>query len=95
MKPLTVVTGIVLGTCLSIALSLGAVLLIFVVLGDEYPRLGYERPALLGSLAIFLSMTVVSGLSFYSLLVHHPARWYAQVALWAGTAATTWYYLPD
>src|SRR5690606_27629872 len=39
MRPLTVITGIVLGSCVSISVSLGAVLFIFLVLGDEYPRL--------------------------------------------------------
>lgn len=94
MKPLTVITGIVLGTCLSIALSLAAVMLIFLVLGDEHPRINYEFPALIGSSAIFLGMTAVAAVSFYSLLIGHPGRLIAQIALWLGVAATVYYYWP-
>ncbi len=94
MKPLTVVTGIVLGTCLSIAVSLAAVMCIFLILGDEHPRIDYEFPALLGSFAIFLGMTAVAAVSFYSLLIGHPGRFVAQALLWLGVAATVYYYWP-
>ena len=94
MRPLAVVNGIILGTCLSIAVSLGAVLCMFVLLGDDYPRLDYEFGALTTSLAIFVGMTAISGLSFYGILRKHPARALAQGALWAGIAATAYYYWP-
>ena len=87
MKPLTVVTGIVLGTCLSIAVSLAAVLLIFVILGDEYPRLEYEFGALVTSLAIFTAMTAISAVSFYWMLTGHRQRYAAQVVMWLGVVA--------
>ena len=94
MRPLTVINGIVLGTCLSIAVSLAAVVLMFLVLDDEYPRLGYEFRALITSMAIFLAMTAIAAVSFYGLLKNHPARHVAQIALWAGVLATTYYYWP-
>ena len=94
MRPLTVITGILLGSCLSIALSLALVVIVFLVLGDDYPRLQFEFRALILSMLIFFVMTIISAGSFYTLLTHHRWRHYAQVLLWAGVAATTWYYLP-
>jgi len=92
MKPLTVVTGIILGSCLSIALSLAAVLLMFLVLGEDYPRVEHEFGALTTSLGIFVCMTAVSAMSFYSLLIRHRARLPAQLAMWFGLALTGLYY---
>jgi hypothetical protein len=94
MHPLTVITGIVLGSCLSITLSLGAVLFIFLLLGDDHPRLGDEFGALINSLLIFTAMTVISGLSFYSMLIRHGWRRGAQILMWLGIAATGAYFWP-
>jgi hypothetical protein len=94
MRPLTVITGIVLGSSLSITVSLGAVLFIFLVLGDDHPRLGDEFGALIGSLLIFTAMTLISGLSFYSILIRHEWRRGAQILMWLGVAATGAYYWP-
>jgi hypothetical protein len=94
MRPLTVITGIVLGSCLSITVSLGAVLLMFLLLGNEYPRLSAEFGGLLASMLIFLSMTGVSALSFYVLLKEHPQWQWAQAFMWTGLLATGYYYWP-
>jgi hypothetical protein len=94
MRPLTVITGIVLGSCLSITVSLGAVLLMFLLLGNEYPRLSAEFGGLLASILIFLLMTGFSATSFYALLKEQPWRYWAQAIMWAGLAATGWYYWP-
>jgi hypothetical protein len=94
MRPLTAIIGIVLGSCLAITVSLAAVLFVFVVLGDDYPRLQHEFRPLLMSLLIFLGMTVLSGLSFYSLIIEHRARYWALAVMLTGLAATIVYYLP-
>jgi len=94
MRPLTVVTGILLGSCLSIAVSLAAVLFIFVLLDDEFPRLSYEFRDLVTSLFIFMGMTAISALSFYWMLIAHPKRKFAQWFLWAGLVATVYFYWP-
>lgn len=94
MRPLTVITGILLGSCLAITVSLAAVLVVFLILGDEYPRVQTEFDSLVSSFLIFLGMTAISAGSFYTLLINHAARFVAQAAMWAGLAATTWYYLP-
>lgn len=94
MRPLAVIIGILLGSCLAITVSLAAVLFVFVVLGDDYPRLQHEFIPLRNSLFIFLGMTIISGLSFYSVIIRHKARYWALAIMLIGLAATTWYYLP-
>lgn len=94
MRPLTMITGIVLGSCLAISVSLAMVLIVFLVLGDEYPRLQNEFRALLTSMVIFLGMTIISAGSFYSLIINHRGRFWMQGLMWLGLAATTWYYSP-
>lgn len=94
MRPLTVITGFVMGTCVSIAVSLLFVLIVFTIIGDDYPRVQHEFGPLTKSLGIFTAMTIISVGSFYALVVHHPARYAGQVALWLGVLATGWYYWP-
>ena len=79
---------------LSIWVSLMLVLIVFLVLGDEYPRLQHEFRPLLASMIIFLGMTIISAASFYSLIIGHSRRYLAQALMWVGLAATTWYYWP-
>lgn len=94
MRPLTAVTLIILGSCLAITVSLGAVIIIVLVLGDEYPRLQNEFSALLESLGIFFNMTVISAVSFYTSLKTHKARFWSQAVMWLGLLTTGWYYWP-
>lgn len=94
MRPLTAVTLIVLGSCFAITFSLSAVTIVFLVLRDEYPRLQHEFGALLSSLGIFVVMTAISAMSFYTLVRHHPGRIWAQVLMWLGLTVTGAYYWP-
>lgn len=94
MRPLTVITGFVLGSCLSVAVSLAAVLVMFLFLGDDYPRLQYEFRGLVASFLIFLAMTAISAMSFYSLLKGLRYRHAWQAAMWTGVLAVGFYYWP-
>lgn len=94
MRPLTAITLIILGSCFAITVSLTAVIIVILVLGDEYPRLQREFDPLLSSLAIFLGMTAICGMSFYGQLKNHSARYWEQAAMWAGLILTGWYYWP-
>lgn len=94
MRPLTVITGVILGSCLSIAVSLAMVLIVVLIIGDESPRLEREFTPLLRSLLIFVGMTVIGAGSFYALLRRHRLRLVAQLVLWLGVVATGWYYWP-
>ncbi len=94
MRPLTAITLIVLGSCFAIMTSLAAVIVIVLVLGDEYPRLQHEFAPLKESFVIFVGMTAISTLSFYALLKNHAARYWAQIAMWGGVLLTGWHYWP-
>ena len=94
MRPLTVINGFLLGSCLSIAVSLAMVLIVFLVVGPDHARIRDEIRPLISSLLIFLGMTALAGLSFYSLAIGSRWRWYAQAAVLAGIAGTSWYYWP-
>jgi len=94
MRPLSAVTLIILGSCFAITFSLTAVIFVVLVLGDEYPRLQSEFDPLLSSLFVFLGMTVIAALSFYTLAKNHALRYWAQAGLWLGLFATGYYYWP-
>ena len=94
MRPLSAVTLIILGSCFAITFSLAAVIIVVLVLGDEYPRLQSEFDPLLRSLFVFLGMTVIAALSFYTLAKNHGLRYWAQAAMWLGLFGTGYYYWP-
>lgn len=94
MRPLTAVTLIILGSCFAITFSLTAVIIVVLVLGDEYPRLQHEFEPLLKSLFVFLGMTTIAAASFYTLVKNHAARYWAQAAMWAGLFGVGLYYWP-
>ncbi len=94
MQPLTVITGILLGTSASIAAGLTVVLFLFFILVDEHPRLATEFAPLQVSTAIFLVMTAVCAASFLGLVRRARWRWIAQGAMWLGLGLAVMYYLP-
>jgi hypothetical protein len=94
MRPLSVMTLIILGSCFAIMVSLAAVITVVLILGDEYPRLQLEFDPLLSSLGIFVGMTAISAASFYALLKKHACRYWVQAGMWAGIWLTGWYYWP-
>lgn len=95
MRPLMVITGFLLGSCLSIAVSLGFVLVVFLVIGDDHPRLQSEFGSLVASLSIFIGMTTITAGSFYTLVIRHRSRVWLQAVMWTGLLATGWYYWPE
>jgi hypothetical protein len=92
MRPLTVVTGFVLGSCFAITVSLAMAAIVVIVVGIDHPRLKNEFPALIESIAIFACLTAAAGASFYTMLKRHAARFVAQAALLLGIALTALYY---
>jgi len=95
MRPLTVITGIVLGSCLSITVSLAAVIIIFMILGTDHPRIAYESAGLVASTLIFLALTAISAASFYTLIKHHRTRWWWQGLMWTALVVAVAYFLPE
>ncbi len=94
MRPIAAITLIILGSCVAITISLAAVVIIVLVLGDEYPRLQREFEPLRESLALFVGMTAISALSFYGIIKNHSLRYLGQGAMWLGVLLTGWFYWP-
>jgi hypothetical protein len=94
MRPSVALLGFVLGSAAAISFALGGVAVVFIVLRSEYPRLDTELPALLGSLAVFGTLTAVAGASFYGQIRRAVWRWLVHAALLLGLAFAAWFYWP-
>jgi hypothetical protein len=82
VRPLTVLTGIVLGSAAATTFGLAATLVVFLVLGDEHPQFRSERPLLTLYLVIFVGLTALAAAGFIGLAKQRPWRRWAQAALW-------------
>ena len=94
MRPLTVLTGIVLGSSAATTFGLSATLVVFVVLSGEHPQFRAELPMLALYLAIFVGLTALAAVSFVGLARNRPWRTGAQLAMWGaltGLAALYWW----
>ena len=87
MRPLTVLTGIVLGSSAATTFGLGATLVVFLVLAGEVPDYRAELPLLARYLAVFAGLTALAGVSFIGLLRERPWRVWGQLAMWGALAA--------
>ena len=94
MRPMTVLTGFVLGTAVSITFGLAVVGLLFLILASDYPQVRAEISPLLQASGVFLCLTVAAGVSFIGLLRGRRWRWAAQIAMWAVVAGAVLYFLP-
>jgi hypothetical protein len=86
VRPLTVLTGIVLGSSAATTFGLGATLIVFLVLSGETPQFRDELPMLAGYLAIFVGLTAVAMVSFIGQARQRPWRGWAQAAMWVALA---------
>jgi len=94
VRPLTVLTGIVLGSAAATTFGLSATLVVFLVLSGEHPQFRAELPLLALYLAIFVGLTALAAASFVGLARQRPWRGWAQAAMWAalaGLAALYWW----
>lgn len=92
MRPLTVLTGIVLGSSAATTFGLAATLVVFLVLSGEYPQFRAELPMLVRYLVVFVVLTAVGALGFLGLARNRPWRYWAQAAMWASLAAVVALY---
>ena len=93
MRPLTVLTGIVLGSSIATTFGLGATLVVFLVLSGETPQFREELPLLSLYLSLFVALTAVAAVSFIGQARERPWRRWAQLAMWgtlAGLASLYW-----
>jgi hypothetical protein len=94
MRPFTVLIGILLGSAASITIGLGAVLIVFLVLGGEHPDLAREMPRLTGSLVAFAVLTAASAGSFLGQLKLRSWRGWAHLATAACLGGVVLLYWP-
>lgn len=86
VRPLTVLTGIVLGSAAATTFGLGATWVVFALLSDEHPQFRSELPLLAAYLGIFIGLTALAATGFIGLARQRPWRHWAQGALWASLA---------
>lgn len=94
MSPLAVLTGIIMGSAVTITIGLAMVIVVFLSLGSEQPGLAREYGRLLVSFGLFFVLALVSGYAFAGTLRPAGRQWPLQAATWLGIAAIGWYYWP-
>lgn len=94
MRPITVLNGIILGSCGAIFIGIAVTLLIFLLLSPENPSLRRELGPLTVYAGIFAGMTALSAWAFLGQLLLKPWRWWAQAAMLLGGTASVYYLLP-
>ncbi len=93
MRPLTALTGFVLGSAAATTFGLAATMVVFLVLSGEHPQFRSELPLLALYLAIFAALTALAGVSFIGLARERRWRWWAQGAMWGAIVALAALYL--
>ena len=94
MGPLAFLTGVVLGSAVSIAGVLAMVLVVFLAVSSDHPALLQEYAPLLRAILLFGILAIVAGAAFTGLQRNRSWRWPAQVAMWATLAGIAWSYWP-
>ena len=94
MSPLAVLTGIVMGSAVTITLGLGMVLAVFLILAGDYPRPALEMHRLVENFALFTLLAGVSGGAFWAILFRRPWLWYAQAGMWLSVLGLALFYWP-
>ena len=94
MKPLTVITGVVMASSGAIAVGLVVVAFIYWAVGADAPHVRREIPTLWSNAAIFAAFTVASVAAFYSQLLEKRWRWAATAAQTIVFCGIVLYYWP-
>jgi len=94
VSPLAVLMGIIMGSAVTISIGLAMVLVVFLLMGRDYPTLEREYGALLSSFLLFLALSFVSSSAFVGVLRTTPWRWYAQGATWLTVGILAAHYWP-
>lgn len=94
MSPLAVLTGIVMGSAVTITLGLAMVLAVFLILASDYARPALELRHLARDMALFLTLALVSAGAFWSELNRRRWKWHAQAGMWLVVLALGLYYWP-
>jgi len=95
MRPITVLHGIVMGTVGAVAAGLSVVVMLYLMLKADYPRLQAELPELTKATAMFVTLSVFAVLSFYGSLKTKPWRGIAMACLWVTLYLVGAYFWPE
>jgi hypothetical protein len=94
MKPLAVILGIITGSAVALAVSLGMTAVVFVLLPEYAARLASEQGPLLRGLAWSWGLVALSAASFIGELRTSRWRLPCQSVLFLLLAALAWHYWP-
>lgn len=94
LKPLTVLLGIIAGSAVALAVSLGMTGIVFLLLPEYSARIASEKLPLLVGLAWSWSLALAAGASFLGEVKAAAWRRPVQLALVAILAALGWRYWP-
>jgi len=94
VTPLAVLTGIIMGSAVTISIGLAMVLAVFLMMGGEYPALTREFTPLLTSFGLFLALAFAASYAFLGVLRRTSWRWYAQAATWLMIAGLSFHFWP-
>jgi hypothetical protein len=95
MRPLSVLIGIVMGSTVSMTVSLALTWIVFLFLPEHADRIDPERAPLLRALGLSALLSAAAVLSFYGELRSRPWRRPAHAGLVMLLALATWVYWPD
>jgi hypothetical protein len=95
MSPLAVLTGIILGSAVTIVIGLAMVIVVFLAMSGEHPALAREYGPLLKSFFLFLGLAFASGYAFVGTLRQQRWLWLAQAGTWLWIALLAAYYWPQ
>ena len=93
MRPLTVLTGIVLGSAAAATFSLIATLVVFAFLVDEFPQFRSELPLLTACTVGVAVLTGLAACSFIGQVRERPWRWWALTGMWVLLGAIVTVYV--
>ena len=94
MSPLAVLTGIVLGSAVTMTLGLAMVLAVFLILAADYARPAQEMRHLVETLGLFVLLASVAGSAFWAVLHRRRWLWHAQAGMWLTVVGLGLYFWP-
>jgi hypothetical protein len=94
MSPLAVVTAIIMGSAITITIGLAMVLIVFLVLVGEQPRLALETRPLFVNFLLFVGLATVSSAAFWAVIRRRAWLWPAQAVTYLALTIVAVHYWP-
>ena len=94
MSPLAVLTGIIMGSAVTISIGLAMVLVVFLSLSHDQARVAAEYGTLIKSFALFLGLAFIASYAFVGTLRQTRWQWTAQAGTWLAIGVIAVYYWP-